>query len=70
MESYIHHDDADCKATLRLHAVAPDALVFYDIAVFRQIPGRSLVFAPRVNGVGRSLDVDAICPQTHKANVE
>ena len=66
----IQHDDANGKAALRLHAVASDVLVLYNVTALGDVPWRSVVYTGRVDGVGSGLDVDAVCPQAHECDVE
>lgn len=59
---YVQHDDTDGETALRLHAVALDVLVIYDVTALGNVPGRSVIGMRRVDGVGCGLDVDAVGP--------
>ena len=69
-EGDVQHNTANRKATLGLHAIAPDLRILHDIAVPGDIPRRAGVATLRVDGVGRGLDVDSVGPDDKEGHVE
>lgn len=66
----LQHATADCERALGLHAIVPDRLVLYDVAVLGDVPRRAVVLAVGIDGVFAGLDVDADGPQDHEGDVE
>jgi len=58
----VQHDNANGETAFGLHAVTLDVLVVHDVAILGEIPGCAIVYVLWVNGVGRGLDVNAVCP--------
>lgn len=59
---YVQHDNTDSEAALRLHAIAPDLLIFHNVAVLGNVPRCAIVDSLRVDSVGQGLNVNAVCP--------
>ncbi len=70
MGRVVQHNDANGKTALRLHAITLDVLVVYKIAALGDVPRRPVVCVLWVDGVGRGLDVNAVCPQGHECDVK
>lgn len=70
VEDYVQHNTAHGKRALGLHAVLLHLRVGGDVAVLGDVPGRARVAARWVDGVGRGLDVDAVCPDDKQWDVQ
>lgn len=66
----VQHDTAHGEATLGLHAIRAYVFVVHDVAALGDVPGGARIPAQRVDGVGRGLDVDAVCPDGEQGDMQ